>query len=133
MRIFRSPDSVEQIAAPAPVHQTERITIIDTVRGIALLGILLMNIPGFALPYQMYLNLNVRTEYSGANYWTWWIVNGGFEGTMRALFTMLFGAGSLLLLEDTHGKGHSTRILDEDVVLLLTRLAGPEPDGGENN
>jgi hypothetical protein len=41
-----------------------------------------------------------------------------------------FGPGSLLLLEDTHGKGHSTRILDEDVVLLLTRLAGPEPDGG---
>jgi hypothetical protein len=41
-----------------------------------------------------------------------------------------FGPGSLLLLEDTHGKGHSTRILDEDVVLLLTQLAGPEPDAG---
>lgn len=27
------------------------------------------------------------------------MVNGGFEGTMRAIFTMLFGAGSLLLLQ----------------------------------
>ena len=30
--------------APAPVEQTERITALDTVRGFALLGILLMNI-----------------------------------------------------------------------------------------
>ena len=34
----------------APVSQTERITILDSLRGIAILGILLMNIPGFGLP-----------------------------------------------------------------------------------
>src|SRR5215468_8213673 len=38
-----------------------------------------------------------------------------------------FGPGSLLLLEDTHGKGHSTRVLDEDVVMLVTQLAATEP------
>jgi uncharacterized protein len=81
-----------------PVAQTERISIIDTVRGIALLGILLMNIPGFSMPHEIYHDLRIRNEFSGPDYYTWWIVNGLFEGTMRALFTMLFGAGSMLLL-----------------------------------
>src|SRR6185295_4649650 len=112
MRIFRSPDGADLAASLTPVGQSERITIIDTVRGIALLGILLMNIPGFALPYQMYLNLNLRNEYSGPNYYTWWIVNGGFEGTMRALFTMLFGAGSLLLLERHEKKSRTLSAAD---------------------
>jgi uncharacterized protein len=92
----RSP--LEEGAAPAPLAQSGRIEIIDSLRGFALLGILLMNIPAFALPYTMYLNLNIRHEYAGPNYYTWWIVNMGFEGTMRAIFTMLFGAGCLLLL-----------------------------------
>ena len=34
----------------ASVSQTERIIILDSLRGIAILGILLMNIPGFGLP-----------------------------------------------------------------------------------
>ncbi|MDZ4807479.1 MAG: hypothetical protein SGI96_04345 [Bacteroidota bacterium] len=33
----------------APVNQSERIIILDSLRGIAILGILLMNIPSFAL------------------------------------------------------------------------------------
>ena len=33
-----------------PVSQSERIIILDSLRGIAVLGILLMNIPGFAFP-----------------------------------------------------------------------------------
>jgi hypothetical protein len=41
-----------------------------------------------------------------------------------------FGLGCLLLLEDTHGRGHSTRVLDEDVVMLVTQLAGTEPGAG---
>lgn len=85
-------------AATAPVRQNERIQIIDTLRGIALLGILLMNIPYFSNPQQVAYNLNVFNEYSGPNYYTWWVVNGLFEGTMRGLFSMLFGAGCLLLL-----------------------------------
>lgn len=92
---FRMPDAV---TGAAPVAQSERILIIDSLRGFALLGILLMNIPYFADSYYVAFNLDVRNEYSGRNYYTWWIINGFFEGTMRALFSMLFGAGTILLL-----------------------------------
>lgn len=99
MRIFRSPGSTALSAGSvAPLQQTERITIIDSLRGIALLGILLMNIPFFAMPFQAAENLNIRNEYSGLNYYSWLVVNVGFEGTMRGLFSLLFGAGTILLL-----------------------------------
>ncbi len=35
----------------APVAQKERIIILDSLRGIAILGILLMNIAGMGLPF----------------------------------------------------------------------------------
>jgi len=35
---------------PAPVEATERVEALDTVRGFALLGILLMNICSFGMP-----------------------------------------------------------------------------------
>ena len=82
----------------APVQPAQRIQVIDTLRGMALLGILLMNIPYFSTPEVAAENLNVWGEYSGPNYYTWWVVYGLFEGTMRATFSMLFGAGAILLL-----------------------------------
>jgi len=99
MRKFFSPDSTALSAGSiAPLPQTARITIIDSLRGIALLGILLMNIPFFGMSHHLAENLNIRNEVSGPNYYTWWIVNTFFEGTMRGLFSILFGAGTVLLL-----------------------------------
>ncbi len=82
-----------------PTQQSERLQIIDSLRGIALLGILLMNIPFFGLPEQINTDLRLRNEFSGANYYSWWIVRLFFEGTMRGFFSLLFGAGCVLLLE----------------------------------
>src|SRR5688500_14565812 len=81
-----------------PVRQNERIRIIDTIRGIALLGILMMNMPYFANPAIQSDNLNVMNEYGGRNYYTWLTIGVFFEGTMRGLFSILFGAGCILLL-----------------------------------
>ncbi|NIJ55162.1 DUF418 domain-containing protein [Dyadobacter arcticus] len=80
-----------------PVKPSERIHVLDAVRGFALLGILLMNIPYFAFPEETVSNLNIRNEYSGLNYYAWWIINMFFEGSMRGLFSMMFGAGMVLL------------------------------------
>ncbi|MCE3281678.1 MAG: hypothetical protein K0Q66_415 [Chitinophagaceae bacterium] len=100
-RLFYSADTAGPVA---PLEQSGRIRIIDTVRGIALLGILMMNIPYFGMPHQDVFDLRVRDEFSGVNYYTWWTVNGMFEGTMRALFSMLFGAGCILILQNLEKK-----------------------------
>ncbi len=96
----------------APVRESNRITIIDSIRGVALLGILLMNIPYFANPHQFDFDLRLRNEFSGINYYTWWAVNGFFEGTMRGLFTILFGAGCILLLSRLEKKGPTISAAD---------------------
>src|SRR5688572_21827140 len=93
------------ITSTAPLGQKERIELIDIIRGVALLGILVMNIPYFSNPVQYEDNPTI-TNFSGINYTTWWAVNGFFEGTMRGLFTILFGAGSLLLLKRLESKNN---------------------------
>jgi uncharacterized protein len=85
------------VAAAAPVPQQERITILDSLRGIAILGILLMNIPGFALPEPVVFDPSVLGE-SGLNFKTWYFIEWFMEGSQRALFSMLFGAGIILFI-----------------------------------
>lgn len=79
-----------------PIEHKNRINSLDIIRGIALLGILLMNITGFGLAYAY----GDPTNSGGSTGWNLkvWIMNNMlFEGTMRGLFTMLFGAGFVLL------------------------------------
>jgi len=82
----------------APVSQTERIVILDSLRGIAILGILLMNIPGFALPDPVIFDPSVLNEWGTVNFKTWYFIDWFMEGSQRALFSMLFGAGIILFI-----------------------------------
>lgn len=82
----------------APVAQQERIVILDGLRGIALLGILLMNIPYMGLPEPSFDHLLLNNELGTINEKVWWYVNWIPEGTQRAIFSMLFGAGILLFV-----------------------------------
>jgi uncharacterized protein len=86
------------MSALEPTRGDERIAMLDTTRGIAVLGILLMNITGFGLPHAYDDPTNWGGD-QGANLTVWRIDALFFEGTMRGLFTLLFGAGALLFLE----------------------------------
>jgi uncharacterized protein len=79
---------------PTPTVKN-RYQSIDLLRGIAILGILLMNINTFAFPE---FNPILITDFTGLNYWSYAFVSVFFEGTMRGLFSMLFGASCLLIL-----------------------------------
>jgi uncharacterized protein len=82
----------------APTSQQERIVILDSLRGIAILGILLMNIPGFGLPYAAIGDFSVQPQ-GNINYFFWYVFGPGvFEGSMRGLFSMLFGAGMFIFI-----------------------------------
>ncbi|HMK03148.1 MAG TPA: DUF418 domain-containing protein [Ferruginibacter sp.] len=78
-----------------PVLAEERIKTIDIIRGVALLGILMMNIPGFGFEWSRNYWL-LRGPHSGADFYTLETISVFFEGTMRGLFSMLFGAGMIL-------------------------------------
>lgn len=82
----------------APVSQQERIVVLDGLRGIALLGILLMNIPYMGLPEPAFDHLLLNNELGTINEKVWWYVNWIPEGTQRAIFSLLFGAGILLFV-----------------------------------
>ena len=81
---------------PSPIAQSDRIETIDVVRGFALLGILLLNILGFGLPFEAYSNPGVDGAVAGVNLWVFGTVDWLFEGVLRALFSMLFGAGVVI-------------------------------------
>jgi uncharacterized protein len=82
----------------APVAQAERILMLDSLRGIAILGILLMNMPGFALSGIVDSDPFLLNEQGTINYYIWYVVSWLMTGTQRALFSMLFGAGILLFI-----------------------------------
>jgi uncharacterized protein len=80
------------------VKTNERIKALDVMRGIVLLGILLMNINGFGLA-NAYSNPTVAGGAEGLNLYTWITTNLFFEGTMRGLFSLLFGVGMFILIK----------------------------------
>ncbi len=92
-------------AAPAPVSETERLKLIDALRGVALLGILLMNIPGFAMPN--YFSESFKSDPANINFWVSAVISVVFEGKMRALFGMIFGAGVVLFVSKKEAAGRS--------------------------
>ena len=82
----------------APLNQKQRILLLDVLRGIALLGILIMNIMEQSQSHFFYTRLDLREPLSNANFYAWAGEMFLFEGTMRGMFSILFGAGALLLL-----------------------------------
>lgn len=91
----------------APVSRQERISSIDVLRGVAVLGILLMNIVAMGLPHWAYDDPTVAGNYAPIDYWTWAVNAVLFEGKMRTIFSMLFGAGVILItsrLEERAGR-----------------------------
>jgi uncharacterized protein len=111
---------------PAPVGQRERIVILDALRGIAILGILLMNIPGFALPEPAHMDPSVLNEWGSINYKTWYFIEWFMEGSQRALFSMLFGAGIILFIsrkeKNTEGLWPADYFFRRQLWLLLFGL-----------
>jgi uncharacterized protein len=84
--------------ASQPLESKDRITLLDGIRGIALCGILLMNITLFARPITSGFNLTVLNETSLPDIVTWALQTSILEGSFRGLFSLLFGAGTLLII-----------------------------------
>jgi len=95
----------EKTTIAAPIAESSRIKTIDMLRGIALLGILLMNIPSFAMPDYSFEAF--KNDPKSINFWVYTLITIVFEGKMRAMFSIIFGAGVLLFIANKGGIGKS--------------------------
>ncbi|HYZ86347.1 MAG TPA: hypothetical protein VE621_18180, partial [Bryobacteraceae bacterium] len=94
----------------APVDRAERITAIDSLRGFALLGILLMNIVAMGMNGASYDNPTVTGGATGINLAVWAGLHVLAEGKMRCLFSLVFGASVILLTSRLEKRGSSADI-----------------------
>ncbi len=88
-----------------PVKEQQRINSIDLLRGVALLGILLLNIVSMALPDPAYWDPSGYGGDTGWNLRVFFMNSFLIEGTMRGIFSMLFGAGVILFTARKEAEG----------------------------
>jgi len=94
--------------AAAPVSIAERITSLDFIRGLAVMGILAANIIAFGQPFSAYMyppSFLVPADDPGG--WMWITQFVLIDGKMRGLFTLLFGAGLFLFMERAWARGQT--------------------------
>jgi uncharacterized protein len=84
-----------------------RISSLDLLRGVAVMGIFSVNVIGFAVPEPAYLNPAAYGGASGANLATWLLNFVLIDHKMRSLFSILFGASMLLVIERAEAAGRS--------------------------
>jgi uncharacterized protein len=84
-----------------------RIATLDIVRGVAVMGILAMNIVAFAMPFQAYMNPLAYGAEGPADLASWMFSFIFVDGKMRGLFSFLFGASMLLVIERAEASGRS--------------------------
>ncbi|MBI3407383.1 MAG: DUF418 domain-containing protein [Planctomycetes bacterium] len=98
--------------AVAPATGQDRLFALDTLRGVAVLGILLMNILFFGMPMVAGFNPDAGGEEKLLNRITWLVNQVLFEGKMRAIFSICFGAGVILLTSRAEKRGGHAEIAD---------------------
>lgn len=93
-----------------PVPST-RIQTLDLIRGVAVLGILAINIAGFAGPRLSVFSPHVPEPGSRADEIVFAAMLLLFEGKMRTLFSILFGASLLLFIDKAEARGADGAVL----------------------
>lgn len=82
----------------APVTRARRIETLDVMRGVAVLGILAVNIPAFAYPSAVYFDPDLGPfPMTGAAGVAEWVTAVFFHSKFITLFSMLFGASIFLV------------------------------------
>jgi uncharacterized protein len=92
-----------QIAAPVPA--AERLIALDTLRGFAVMGILVMNVYAFAMPLAAYNNPMIMGGTDALNMGTWFLTHILFDQKFMSIFAMLYGAGIILMMNRAEVRG----------------------------
>jgi uncharacterized protein len=85
----------------------DRILTLDVIRGVAVMGIFSVNVIAFAMIESAYFNPGSYGGHTGADLALWSANMLLIDGKMRTLFSMLFGASMLLVIERAERSGRS--------------------------
>ena len=91
----------------APTLASQRLESLDVLRGFAVLGILLMNIQMFAMVQAVYFNPTVYGPPDAINYAVFAFQHVFADQKFMTLFTLLYGAGLVLIGERAEARGVS--------------------------
>ena len=86
---------------------SQRYLELDALRGFAVMGILAINIAAFAQPEMAFVTPLVSSHASGLDLGSWAANFILFDGKMRGLFSLLFGASTALIIERAIASGQS--------------------------
>ncbi len=89
----------------APVNLKDRIVSLDVLRGLAVMGILIMNIQSYSMIGAAYINPTAYGDLTGLNKWIWILNHLFVELKFMTLFSILFGAGIFLFTDRLQSKG----------------------------
>lgn len=84
-----------------------RFETLDFLRGAAVMGILVANLPAFGLPEAAYFSPAAWGGTAPADVAAWFVTYVLIEGKMRGLFSLLFGASMLLVIQRAESAGQS--------------------------
>jgi uncharacterized protein len=88
-------------------NPSDRIVTLDVIRGIAVMGIFSVNVIAFAMIEPAYFNPGAGGGHTGVDLATWIANYILIDGKMRSLFSILFGASMLLVIERAEASGRS--------------------------
>jgi uncharacterized protein len=92
----------------AAIEAGPRIATLDIVRGVAVMGILAMNIVAFAMPVAAYFNPYAYGDGDTEDLVAWFFNFIFVDGKMRGFFSFLFGASMLLVIDRAEASGLSS-------------------------
>mgnify|MGYP006277817455 CR=1 FL=1 len=109
---------------PRPTAPDERIVSLDVLRGVAIFGILVINIQSFSMPTIVRINPTQYGTFSGVEQLIWLGSHVFFEQKFIALFSLMFGAGIVLFMQSKQDAEGSAMVIHyrRTVVLLLIGL-----------
>lgn len=99
--------TVDPAPGPGPVQRGERIDFLDSARGLALLGILFVNIQAFAEPFGRFIDTSAGPGL--LNRASFAFVKIFCEGKFYPLFSLLFGIGLAIQWTRAHEAGRRYR------------------------
>ena len=92
-----------------PISEHNRLINIDIIRGVAVLGILLLNIQSFSMIIAAYQNPLAYGDFTGGNQTVYYFTHLFADQKFMTIFATLFGTGIALMAARQEQKGGSAR------------------------